>query len=149
MSVRITFKGFTYHEAGAIQQVAPILRKVHASLTRQIATGARHRVPVLTGNLGRSIAEDAQTWPGVLHVSGGVTAHAKYAVFVHEGTGVHGPRGAPFVIRPKNPGGVLHFYFNGREVFAKSVTVQGMRARPFLRKAGIAVAHADPRVHGI
>ena len=141
-AVVVTFKGFTYNAIGAAQQVAPIIRKVHSSLTQQIATSARHRVPVLTGHLGKSIAEDQQTWPGPMHVKGGVTAHAKYARYVHDGT-------RPHVIRPKNPGGVLHFVMNGRPVFARSVNHPGTIARPFLRNAGIAVAHADPRVHGI
>ena len=84
-----------------------------------------------------------------MHVRGGVGAYADYARYVHDGTGVYGPRGQAYVIRPKNPGGVLHFFWNGREVFAKSVTVQGMRARPFLRNAGIYVMQTDARVHGI
>lgn len=140
MEVRVTFKRFDYHEAGAVRQVAPVIRRVHRSLTRQIANDAKHRVPVLTGHLGRSISEDPQRMVTALHVVGGVTAHAKYAVFVHEGT-------RPHIIRPKNPGGVLHFYWNGREVFVKSVNHPGTRARPFLRNAGIAVAQRDPRVH--
>ena len=138
----VTFKRFTYNAVGAARQVAPIIRRVHNSLTRQIANSARHRVPVLTGHLGKSIAEDAQTWPSPMHVKGGVTAHAKYARYVHDGT-------RPHIIRPKNPGGVLRFTMNGHVVFARSVNHPGTRARPFLRNAGIAVAHSDARVHGI
>ena len=139
-AVRVTFKGFHYNPAGAVAQVAPILRKVHNSLTRQIETSAKHRVPVLTGHLGRSIRQLPQVWAGALHVIGGVTAWAHYAVYVHEGT-------RPHVIRPRNPGGVLHFTMNGRSVFARSVNHPGTAARPFLRNAGIAVMASDPRVH--
>lgn len=141
--LRVTYKGFKYHEAGAIEQAAPILRRTHASLTRQISTDAKHKVPVLTGFLGRSIAVDPQRWIGPLHVGGGVTAWAKYAKFVHDGTGIYGPTGRP--ITAKKPGGVLHFFWNGREVFMRSV--KGQRARPFLRNAGRDVTARDPRVH--
>lgn len=149
VEIKVTYRGFDYHETGAIAQAAPLLRRVHRSLTRQIATEARHRVPVLTGHLGRSISEDPQRMDGPLIVGGGVTAWAKYARFVHNGTGVYGPSGMPFVIRPRNPAGVLHFFWNGREIFAKSVTVKGMRGRPFLTNAGTAVTARDPRIrHG-
>jgi len=58
-----------------------------------------------------------------------VFATASYAEFVHEGTGIYGPKKRPIVpIRAK----ALH-WGGTPGVFAKSV--KGMRARPFLRKA--------------
>lgn len=138
MDVELHYRGFDYDEPGAAAQVGPILRRVHSSLTRQIANDARARVPVLTGTLGRSIREDPQVQRSPFHVSGGVTAHAHYAAPVHEGS-------RPHIIRARNAQ-ALHFWWNGREVFVKSVHHPGSRARPFLRNAGQAVVHRDARI---
>lgn len=139
MLVELHYRGFDYDEAGAGAQVGPILRRVHSSLTRQIANDARARVPVLTGNLGRSIREDPQVQRSPFHVGGGVTAHADYAAPVHEGS-------RPHIIRARNAQ-ALHFFWHGREVFVKSVHHPGSRARPFLRNAGAAVVARDARIH--
>jgi hypothetical protein len=137
VGVEIRLSGsYSGNEAGLIEQMQPILRRSHASLTRRIATQARADVPVRTGALGRSIGEDAQHFSGPLHISGGVHAggaQADYALYVHEGTRRH-------VIRPRNPGGVLAFPSGGRTVFARSVNHPGTRARPFLRNAAERVA---------
>lgn len=140
MRFTIRYEGFDYHEAGAAAQVGPILRRVHSSLTRQIANDARSRVPVLTGHLGRSIREDPQVFLTPFRVTGGVTAHADYAAPVHQGRNGAGRR-----IYAKN-GGTLHFFWNGREFFRKSVRMGSTRPRPFLRNAGTYVVARDPRV---
>lgn len=61
-----------------------------------------------------------------------VGTKVKYALFVHEGTGIHGPKGVP--ITPKN-GKVLVFTSRKTKqlVFAKSV--KGMKGTPYLRRA--------------
>lgn len=118
-------------QAGLAAQVQPGLARAHASITRRIAAKARQDVPVRTGNLGRSIREDPQRFAGPLRVTGGVTATARYAVFVHEGT-------RPHVIRPRQAR-ALRFKIGGRIVFARSVNHPGQRAQPFLRNAGESV----------
>lgn len=139
MKLSIRYKGFTFHPAGAAAQVGPILRRVHSSLTRQIANQGRMRVPVRTGNLGRAIGEDPQRMVGPFVVTGGVHANTDYAAAVHEGS-------RPHIIRARN-GGFLHFRAGGREVFVRSVQHPGTKARPFLRNAGTYVVATDPRIH--
>jgi len=52
-----------------------------------------------------------------------------YAKFVHDGTGIYGPRKKPiFPVRAK----VLSFRINGKKIFAKSV--KGQKPNPFLKK---------------
>lgn len=54
-----------------------------------------------------------------------------YGLFVHEGTGIYGPKGSPIVpIKSK----FLRFKIkHGRYIYAKSV--KGMQPNPFLRDA--------------
>lgn len=135
--VRIELSGrFELDEAALEEEVSPILRRSHRSLTRRIANQARVDVPVKTGNLGRSIREDDQLMVGPFVVTGGVSAgglEADYALYVHEGT-------RPHMIFPRRPGGTLAFEVDGRTVFARSVHHPGTRARPFLRNAATRVA---------
>lgn len=136
--IRITRVDFDLNRPGLERQAAPILRKVHSSLTRKIATQARVDVPVRTGNLGRSIREDPQVFTGPFRVTGGVTAHAEYAAAVHEGS-------RPHVIRARRAK-ALSFIWHGERVFFRSVNHPGTRARPFLRNAARRVIAADPRI---
>lgn len=138
-SIQITSVDFRVNPAGLEAQMHPILRRTHASLTRKIATQAKQDVPVRTGHLGRSIREDPQRFVGPFHVTGGVTAHARYAAAVHQGS-------RPHLIRPRRAK-ALHFFVGGREVFTKLVRHPGVRARPFLLGAAVRVVAADPRVH--
>lgn len=108
-------------------EVQPQLFRAAASITRRIAAQARQDVPVRTGNLGRSIEEDAVVATSPLKVRTGVTAKANYAVYVHEGT-------APHIIRARNAR-ALAFTVDGRQVFAKYVRHPGTSANPFLRQA--------------
>lgn len=113
------------------------LRRKHRQLTRRIATQARADVPVRTGNLGRTIGELPQVYRPY-HVDGGVEATADYAAAVHEGS-------RPHYIRAR-PGGALHFFWHGREMFRRSVWHPGTRSRPFLRNAGERIVATDPDV---
>lgn len=137
MAARITAR-VSISEAGLESQAGPILRRKHRSLTRRIANQARADVPVRTGNLGRTIGELPQTYRP-FRVSGGVEATADYAAAVHEGS-------RPHIIRARNAQ-ALHFFWNGREIFRKSVFHPGTRSRPFLRNAGERVVATDPDVH--
>lgn len=137
--VRIKLSGrFELDEAELAEEVPPILRRSHRSLTRRIATQARVDVPVRTARLGRSIREDDQLSVGPFVVTGGVSAGGGaegvgYALYVHEGT-------RPHLILPRRPGGTLAFQMDGRTVFARSVHHPGTKARPFLRNAATRVA---------
>jgi len=139
--IRVTSVSFEVNHAGLEEQVRPVLRRVHSSLTRKIATQARVDVPVRTGHLGRSIREDPQVFTSPLCVTGGVTAHARYAAAVHGGT-------RPHVIRPRNPAGRLSFEWPkaGGRVFLRRVNHPGTRARPFLTNAAARVVASDPRI---
>lgn len=113
----------------------PIIRRRLASITRRIANQARVDVPVLTGNLGRSIREDEIKAVAPLVVEGGVTAHADYAAAVHEGS-------RPHIIRPRRAQ-ALRFEVGGRTVYARMVRHPGTKARPFLRNAAERIISAE------
>lgn len=57
---------------------------------------------------------------------------APYAIFVHEGTGIFGPKQAPFTVQPKKKKAL---FWTGAPHPFKKVTIKGMRARPFLKQA--------------
>jgi hypothetical protein len=61
-----------------------------------------------------------------------VSFNTNYARFVHDGTGIYGPRRAP--IRPKS-GKVLRFRPKGSRGYIYRRSVKGMVANPFLRNA--------------
>lgn len=123
---------FRLDDSELSDQTGRILARKAASITRRIATQAKQNVPVRTGNLGRSIEPDPITFAGPFRVETGVTAHANYARYVHDGT-------APHVIRPRQAR-ALRFQMGSRTVFAASVNHPGTRARPFLRNAAQTVA---------
>ena len=58
----------------------------------------------------------------------------KYAEYVHEGTGIYGPKGQPFDIFPVNKK-ALKFVMGGKTIFAKHCKVMGQKANPFLDRA--------------
>jgi hypothetical protein len=97
--------------------------------------------PVDNGDLRDSINHGALKRTGnklVIRVG----TDLEYGLYVHEGTGVHGPKGAPITPKTKpflawesktNVGAPGSPRFNTAWVYAKSV--QGMKPRPFLRDA--------------
>ena len=78
-----------------------------------------------TGRMMGSLAV-SQVGPGTVQVGTNVF----YARFFQEGTGVFAGRSA-WVVRPK-AGKALHWFDQGGEHFAKSVTIPGQPSRPFL-----------------
>lgn len=130
--VEITFNGSALRSL-AVQASADDLR-VRAN---RVLSRARQLVPVDRGQLRGSIAVEFTEAP-----SGAVArigSNLPYAIFVHEGTGIHGPRHAP--ITPKSG---RYLVFKPRSlragttsksgfVFARSV--QGMKGTPYLRDA--------------
>lgn len=57
---------------------------------------------------------------------------APYAIYVHEGTGIYGPKQAPYTIVPVNKKAL---FWPGAAHPVKKVTIRGMKARPFLKEA--------------
>lgn len=108
-------------------QVNEILTRRLRSIIRQVAADARTNAPVDTGRMAQAIKEDPIESPTPFRVIGGVTSHAPYSIYVHQGT-------APHVIRPRNAS-ALKFEAGGRTIFASSVQHPGTRARPFLTNA--------------
>ncbi|WAB09200.1 hypothetical protein SEA_LITTLEMUNCHKIN_24 [Gordonia phage LittleMunchkin] len=128
---------FEINQAALAAQVGPILAARVRDLTRKIANQARQRVPVRTGNLGRSIQEDPVSMNGPFRAEGGVTAHAHYAAAVELGS-------RPHLIRARNAQ-ALRFNVGGRTVFATEVHHPGTRARPFLRNSADQVLGDETR----
>ncbi len=96
----------------------------------RVLNAARRLAPVDRGQLRASLHVEFTNGPaGPIARIG---SNLPYALYVHEGTGVFGPRGAP--IRPVR-GRYLVFTPRGanRPVFARSV--KGMPGRPFLLQA--------------
>lgn len=83
----------------------------------------KKEVPVNTGNLRRNIAFKYEP------ISAMVYPVPKYAVYVHEGTGLYGYRHD--FIRPVKAK-ALAFKVKGKLVFAKKV--RGMKANPFVER---------------
>ena len=125
-----------------------------------LESSAKRNVPVRTGNLRRAIGSEDPVVTGakIVGIVGARIAEAKYAAFVERGTGVYHEPDAhgPWTVVPKNAkalawrsGAVMlnekgkKLYMNeagnytttkhdAAMVFARKVTIQGMKARPYL-----------------
>jgi len=97
---------------------------------RLVENGAKRRAPVDTGRLRSSITTSMGTFNG--KPAAFVGTNVDYAIYVHEGTGIYGPRGAP--ITPKR-GKFLVFRVRGSGVTVFARQVRGVRPRPFLKDA--------------
>lgn len=81
-----------------------------------------------SGGLMRSVHAE---YLGLTNVKIG-TSHP-VAAFHQEGTGTHGPKGAPYWIRPKSPGGTMRFVTSSGDIgFSKGHLHPGVHARPFV-----------------
>jgi len=92
-----------------------------------VTAQAKQEAPVRTGRLRESIHKEPIRWVGFLKAEGKVVADAPYARYVHDGT-------RPHVIRARRAK-ALHFYWQGREVFVKSVNHPGTKPNPFMTRA--------------
>lgn len=93
----------------------------------QIESRARAEAPKRTGELARSVWSEVAEGPLRLVLG----ASADHAIFVHEGTGLWGPRRAPIVAKPGKV-----FVFQGRDgktVFTRRI--RGQRPNRFLLRA--------------
>lgn len=91
---------------------------------------AKRRCPVDTGRLRSSITTEMLVMDGQPVAK--VGSNLSYSRFVHEGTGIYGPRGRP--IRPVNAK-FLRFRPHGSKDYVYARQVRGVRPRPFLRDA--------------
>lgn len=100
-------------------------RSLDAAITEAtlfLEARVKSRTPRDTGNLAESMQHDFEG-KGTPVMKGTVTTKTEYALAVETGTGVHGPKGVPFVIKAK-PGKAL--FWPGLEHPVKQVTIQGM-----------------------
>lgn len=77
------------------------------------------------------------TWTGHLRTE------TEYAPHVEHGTGIFGPQGRPYTIRPKQPGGTLSWIDKrtGERVFARSVRHPGSPGQHMLAIGAVMADH--------
>ena len=112
--------------------MSEVLKKAKQVLWRiaeRIREEAYDESPKRSTDLARSIIV---TDEGPLAVAVGPSVD--YGLYVHEGTGEHGPKKRPIVIKAKKKK-ALHFKMNGEGVFAKSVVNPGQKPNPFMDRA--------------
>ncbi len=101
----------------------------------RVQTLAKKLAPADTGRLRGdiSLAVEPRVVMGIATFAIVVGASVQYAMWVHEGTGIYGPRGTPIV--PHGGGTYLVFKSKrtGKMVFARST--RGQHPAPFLREA--------------
>lgn len=102
--------------------------KVESAAKRNIS-GAGGPKRVDTGRLRASITHALVMTTG--KPIGRVGTNVKYALYVHEGTGIYGPRGAYIV--PKKSRFLVFTAKDGKTIFTKRVS--GMRKNQFLKNA--------------
>lgn len=110
----------------------------------RVLNAARRLVPRDTSRLGNSLTITYLTGPSGEPVAQ-IGSNLSYALYVHEGTGLYGPRGA--LIRPRtatvlrwprtnNSGAGRRRYKAGAtEAFVYSMWSRGVKGRPFLLDA--------------
>lgn len=114
----------------------PIVRGVNR-WSQEVRSLAVARSPKSSGHLAGSSSVEMNTHPGF--VVGVIRFSARHALWVHEGTGIYGPRGRP--IRRRG-GGLMKFptgagggsRARGR-AFTYTRTARGQRPQPFLVSA--------------
>jgi phage gpG-like protein len=113
-------------------QVAKGILKIGKKVERK----AKRLVPVDHGVLRNSISTELIIRRGPVARIG---TKVKYALYVHEGTGIYGPKNSPIIARP---GKVMAFTLrkSGKLIFTKKI--KGMKGTPYLRNALISVVGA-------
>lgn len=102
--------------------------RVQSQARRNLGGGPTGPRRIDTGRLRQSISVDLRTYRGRPAVRIGTNVH--YARYVHDGTGLYGPRRR--LIRPTTKR-VLRWRAGGGFVYARYT--RGMRANPFLSSA--------------
>lgn len=111
-----------------------ILQKLRRSLLQigeRLREAAYDHAPKQSTDLARShIVEESME--GDLAVRVGPTMD--YGLYVHEGTGIHGPKKKPYTIKPRRKK-ALAFKFAGETIVRASVTQEGIEPNPWLEDA--------------
>lgn len=102
--------------------------------SRRVENRAKQLCPVNTGRLRASVTHELRTDAGV--PVGRIGTNVKYAMYVHEGTGLFGPKKK--LIRPKTARALRWRTRGGSVVYARFS--RGSKPRPFLREALTAAA---------
>lgn len=118
----------------------PVYRDIQIQ-TAKVRNRALALCPVNNGRLRASITDQIELTPN--GPVGRVGTNIEYALYVHEGTGIYGPKGQPYTIVPRSKK-ALAFVWKGAPIPAngrggrhvyKRVMVKGSRPKPFLRDA--------------
>jgi hypothetical protein len=127
---------------GARQATADVARVMCKHGGDEAKRVSEINTPVKTGRLRAS-------WYTTPVVADGASSKCEvrndveYAAYVEEGTGLWGPKHAPYIIRPKNPGGVLRWLAqDGSVVFARYAIHPGSPGNHML-KIGMLMAEAS------
>lgn len=112
----------------------------------RVLNAARRAAPVDQGNLRASIGVEFTVVMG--DAVARVGSNLEYAIYVHQGTGIYGPRGAPifprsgrfmvWAVRNNNyvaTGGSRRYSGGATQEFAFARQTKGVRGRPFLIEA--------------
>jgi len=122
----------TYNSQEIIQLLTSPTGGVVQDLLRRgrlVENQAKRLCPVRTGRLRSAITHELRRESGIPVVR--VGTNVNYSMYVHEGTGIYGPRHAP--IRPRHAKLLRFTAEDGTIVFTKQV--KGQPARPFLERA--------------
>jgi hypothetical protein len=122
-----TLKAILASQSGAVaKDLYRRGKKVEAAAKRNLARPPQR---VNTGLLRSSIRAELVSTGGALVCQIGTNVY--YAWYVHEGTGIYGPKGAMIV--PKTATVLSWKVKGGKRIFA--MRVKGMRPNPFLKDA--------------
>jgi len=133
-SVTVTHKGVNDTKLHAVLARSPGLLKNMFMRAVRVQSAARKNLSrppqrVDTGALRASIAVVPFRWQGLPAFS--IGTNLKYAMFVHEGTGLYGPK--HHLITPTHAQVMVFKVQGGRKVFTK--ISRGMPPNPFMKDA--------------
>ena len=124
-----------------ISDAGPIAAELSRRAIR-VQNEAKRLAPVDNGTLRASITHELRSPGNAKRLVARVGTNLEYALFVHEGTGIYGPKHRPikprtakvlrWPVRGTNRGGSRTI---GAVGFAFAPQVKGVRPRPFLRDA--------------
>jgi hypothetical protein len=97
-------------------------------LVLTVEAEAKRQVPVRTGTLRRSITSVVES----AGERGRVGSNLRYALWVHEGTGLYGPKHHVIVIVPRAKKAL---FWKGARHPVRRVNHPGIKGQPFLRNA--------------
>lgn len=136
MNIEIKERGNLDFRLQAYGQEGRVIRRALADIQNAIYVEAAAHAP---GSLERAIERrrPATLKGGDQYVANiRLTNRPRHTRWVHEGTGLFGPRHTPIVSRRGN---IMQFTSNGRKVFTRTTT--GQRPQPFFREAVEKIRH--------